>query len=186
MTDGVEVEFIARAIMLCDMATSAVVAVSRQLPVEATLLAERREAVTVAYARTIEKLNIHPLILPPGSAVKLQHLIASDASVGGLSEQLVAAEKRLISLDASVGGLSEQLVAAEKSAQNFERQASHFRQEAEVGHRPAEFPMLRTFINRYILADRQLSPLHTDAPTENSPIPIYHHAYDGHPDPYVA
>jgi glycosyltransferase involved in cell wall biosynthesis len=148
MTDGVEVEFIARAIMLCGMATSAVVAVSRQLAVEATLLAERRKAVTAAYALTLEKLNIHPLILPPGSVVELQRLIASDASVGGLSEQLVAAEN---------------------SAQNFERQASHFRQEAEVGHRPAEFPMLRTFINRYILPDSQLSPPHTDAPTETPP-----------------
>jgi glycosyltransferase involved in cell wall biosynthesis len=169
MTDGVEVEFIARAIMLCGVATSPVDAVSRQVAEGSSLLAERRKAVTAAYAFTIERLNIHPLILPPGSAVELQRLIASDASVGGLSEQLVAAEKRLIASEASVGGLSEQLVAAENSVQNFEREARHFRQEAEMGRRPAEFPMLRTFINRYILPDCQLSPLYTDAPTETPP-----------------
>jgi glycosyltransferase involved in cell wall biosynthesis len=180
MTDGVEVEFIARAIMLCGMTTSAVTAVYRQLTAEATLLAERRKAVTAAYTVTIEKLNIHPLILPPGSAVELQRLIASDASVGGLSEKLVAAENSAQNFEQQashfrqvVGGLSEKLVAAENSAQNFERQASHFRQVAELGHRPAEFPLLRTFINRYILPDSELSPLHIDAPTETTETPPF-------------
>ena len=197
MTDGVEVEFIARAIMLCGMTTSAVTAVYRQLTAEATLLAERRKAVTAAYTVTIEKLNIHPLILPPGSAVELQRLIASDASVGGLSEKLVAAENSAQNFEQQashfrqvVGGLSEKLVAAENSAQNFERQARSTCGSSRVGTPTRGIPRCcAPLLIATSCPTVSSPPLHIDAPTETTETPPFLSIItrtDGLPDPYVA